>query len=219
MAQDTLNSFEEKGLACPFVASKSGTIEIASRGESIKNEIVQMTTVIFETLGAIGDFNVDKIEILADTKGLIMTLDQDSLTGNLFDQSGDVATGDMWTALQELKDQIAGTLVQAEVKKERPAEKLEEKPAEKVVEKPKEKPKVKLDSAVLDDIKKIIKDYLGDFSERIFKNQLKAQRIKTEEFYDADARRLIFGLGKAAGMIIGPSKGQTMTNKLLELLK
>ena len=68
-------------------------------------------------------------------------------------------------------------------------------------------------------MKDAMKDYLGDFTERIFKNQLKAQRIKVEELYDTDARRLVFALGKAAGMIIGPSKGRDMTNKLLELLK
>ena len=102
-----------------------------------------------------------------------------------------------------------------------------EKPAEAAAppaevtaeEKPEEKPKVKIDASILDTMKDSMKDYLGDFTDRIFKNQLKAQRIKTEELYDADARRLIFALGKAAGMIIGPSKGHKMTNKLLELLK
>ena len=68
-------------------------------------------------------------------------------------------------------------------------------------------------------MKDTMKDYLGDFTGRIFKNQLKAQRIKVEELYDDDARRLVFALGKAAGMIIGPSKGRDMTNKLLEILK
>jgi hypothetical protein len=64
-----------------------------------------------------------------------------------------------------------------------------------------------------------MKDYLGDFTDRIYQNQLKSQRIKPEELYEEDARRFIFALGKAAGMIIGPSKGKDLTNKLLAKIK
>ncbi len=211
MAQELLNSFEEKGLSCPFIASKTGDLVVASSAESIKTEIAQVTTVIFETIGAVGDIDIDKIEILADSKCLVLALDQENLTGSLFEQSEDVTIDDIWSSLQELKEQSAGIAV---AEKEKPREKPEEKPREK----PKEKPRVIIDASILDNMKDAMKDYLGDFTERIFKNQLKAQRIKVEELYDADARRLIFALGKAAGMIIGPSKGRDMTNKLLELL-
>lgn len=212
MAQELLNSFEEKGLSCPFIASKTGDLVVASSAESIKNEIAQMTTVIFETIGAVGDIDIDKIEILADSKCLVLALDQENLMGSLFEQSEDVAIDDIWSSLQELKEQSAGIAV---AEKAKPKEKPEEKPKEK----PEEKPRVIIDSSILDNMKDAMKDYLGDFTERIFKNQLKAQRIKVEELYDTDARRLVFALGKAAGMIIGPSKGRDMTNKLLELLK
>lgn len=204
MAQELLNSFEEKGLSCPFIASKTGDLVVASSAESIKNEIAQMTTVIFETIGAVGDIDIDKIEILADSKCLVLALDQENLMGSLFEQSEDVIIDDIWSFLQELKEQSAGIAV---------AEK------EKPKEKPEEKPKVIIDTSILDNMKDAMKDYLGDFTERIFKNQLKAQHIKVDELYDTDARRLVFALGKAAGMIIGPSKGRDMTNKLLELLK
>lgn len=232
MAQDLLNSFEERGLSCPFIAGRSGDVTIASSGESLKTEIAQMTTVIFETIGAVGDIDIDKIELLADVKCLILAIDKQNLLGSLFDQSDGVALEKIWATLQELKAQSSGVAVAEKEKvkevveekiEKAPEVKIEEKPKEvpvaKVEEKVEEKPKIKLDAGILDTMKDSIKDYLGDFSERIFKNQLKAQRIKPEEFYDADARRLIFALGKAAGMIIGPSKGQKMTNKLLELLK
>jgi len=212
MAQELLNSFEEKGLSCPFIASKTGDLVVASSAESIKNEIAQMTTVIFETIGAVGDIDIDKIEILADSKCLVLALDQENLMGSLFEQSEDVAIDDIWSSLQELKEQSAGIAV---AEKAKPKEKPEEKPKEK----PEEKPRAIIDASILDNMKDAMKDYLGDFTERIFKNQLKAQRIKVEELYDTDARRLVFALGKAAGMIIGPSKGRDMTNKLLELLK
>jgi hypothetical protein len=212
MAQELLNSFEEKGLSCPFIASKTGDLVVASSAESIKNEIAQMTTVIFETIGAVGDIDIDKIEILADSKCLVLALDQENLMGSLFEQSEDVAIDDIWSSLQELKEQSAGIAV---AEKAKPKEKPEEKPKEK----PEEKPRAIIDASILDNMKDAMKDYLGDFTERIFKNQLKAQRIKVEELYDTDARRLVFAFGKAAGMIIGPSKGRDMTNKLLELLK
>ncbi len=200
MAQDLLNRFEEKGLSCPFIASKTGGVVVASSAESIKNEIAQMTTVIFETIGAVGDIDIDKIEILTDTKSLVLALDQENLMGSLFEPTEGVTMDVIWSFLKELKEQSAGVEVAEEKKVE-------------------EKPKVQIDASILDNMKNTMKDYLGDFTERIFKNQLKAQRIKVEELYDNDARRLVFALGKAAGMIIGPSKGRDMTNKLLEILK
>lgn len=215
MAQDLLNRFEKKGLSCPFIASKTGGVVVASSAESIKNEIAQMTTVIFETIGAVGDIDIDKIEILTDTKSLVLALDQENLMGSLFEQTEGVIIDDIWSSLKELKEQSAGVAVAEE--KEVKEKKVEEKKVEE--KKPEEKPKVQIDASILDNMKDTMKDYLGDFTGRIFKNQLKAQRIKVEELYDDDARRLVFALGKAAGMIIGPSKGRDMTNKLLEILK
>jgi hypothetical protein len=228
MAQELLNKFEEKGLSCPFIAARSGDVIVASSGESMKSEIAQMTTVIFETIGAVGDINIDQIEILADAKCLVLSLDKKNLMGSLFDQSEVIDIKNVWSTLQELKEQSSGVAVAEREKvveevKVVPEEKLkeipEEKPEIKPEEKPEEKPKVKIDASILDTMKDSMKEYLGDFTDRIFKNQLKAQRIKSEELFDVDARRLIFALGKAAGMIIGPSKGHKMTNKLLELLK
>ena len=220
MAQELLNRFEKKGLSCPFIASKTGGVVVASSAESIKNEIAQMTTVIFETIGAVGDIDIDKIEILTDTKSLVLALDQENLMGSLFEQTEGVTIDDIWSSLKELKEQSAGVAV-AEEKEVREKEVEEKKVREKEVEekKPEKKPKVQIDASILDNMKDTMRDYLGDFTERIFKNQLKAQRIKVEELYDDDARRLVFALGKAAGMIIGPSKGRDMTNKLLEILK
>lgn len=220
MAQDLLNRFEEKGLSCPFIASKTGGVVVASSAESIKNEIAQMTTVIFETIGAVGDIDIDKIEILTDTKSLVLALDHENLMGSLFEQVEGVTIDDIWSSLKELKEQSAGVAVAEEKEvKEKEVKGKEVKEKEVKEKKPEEKPKVQIDASILDNMKDAMKDYLGDFTERIFKNQLKAQRIKVEELYDNDARRLVFALGKAAGMIIGPSKGRDMTNKLLEILK
>jgi hypothetical protein len=48
---------------------------------------------------------------------------------------------------------------------------------------------------------------------------MKAQRINPNEFNEEDVRRFILALGKAAGMIIGPSKGREAINKMLAKLK
>ena len=130
MAQDLLNRFEKKGLSCPFIASKTGGVVVASSAESIKNEIAQMTTVIFETIGAVGDIDIDKIEILTDTKSLVLALDQENLMGSLFEQTEGVTIDDIWSSLKELKEQSAGVAV-AEEKEVREKEVEEKKVREK----------------------------------------------------------------------------------------
>jgi hypothetical protein len=195
MEQEILNKFEEKGLVCAFTASASGTAEVSQNGESLKNKISQMATVIFETIGVIGDIKIDTIEIIGNAKGLIMDLQEKSFVGGLFDRAGNLTRAAMWLQVRELKD----TLVAAAASMKR---------SEIIVE-----------STILEKIKAIVRDYLGDFSERIFQNQLKKYNIKPENLFDEDARILIYGLGKAAGMIIGPTKGREMQNKLLALLK
>ena len=180
MAQELLNSFEAKGLSCPFIAARSGDVTIASSGESLKNEIAQMTTVIYETIGAVGDIDIDQIELLADVKCLVLAIDKQNLLGSLFDQSDGIALDNIWATLRQLKEQSSGVAVAEkekvkEVVEEKPEEvpevKVEEKPEEvpevKVEEKPEEKPKVKIDASMLDTMKDAIKDYLGDFSDRI----------------------------------------------------
>lgn len=199
MVEEFLNNYEEKGLPTPFIVEKSGNLDITQSGESLKKEIAQMTTIIFETIGAVGDVKIDTIEMIGEEKGLVMELQDERIFGSLFSAPKEHNIEEIRELLGKLKE-TAGAVGEGAAA-------------------PREKPKVKLEPSLLDQMKEILKDYLGDFTERIYKNQLKAQRIDVDEFYDDDARRLIFALGKAAGMIIGPSKGREMTNKLLEILK
>lgn len=178
-----------------MITSQSGAV--------FKNEFAQMATVIFETIGAIGDIKVDRMEIVGEKMGIIMELDRDGLIGSLFKRTPETSKSELWRLIDKLKQQ--GPL---------PAEKKKiETPGAGV------KVRVKVDKRVFDEMKERVKEYLGDFTERIFKNQLKAQRIDLDNLYDEDARRFILALGKAAGMIIGPSKGHEMTNRLMTLLK
>ncbi|MBN2619497.1 hypothetical protein JXB22_00285 [candidate division WOR-3 bacterium] len=243
MDRTALNSYEEKGLPCPFIATRKGEVEIAQSGATLSKEISQMATVIFETIGAVGDIKIDGFEIMGSGKGLVLTLSDDQLAGALFARGEEKDIVAMRTLLQELHGQapvaapsaepVKGeveevvveeaapeevTTVEKEIEKEAVVEAKPE-PEAKPIEPPKAIEKVKLEVNVLDSMKAVMKDFLGDFTERIYKNQLKAQRINVSELFDDDARRLVFALGKAAGMIIGPSKGRDMTNKLLEILK
>lgn len=195
MNQELLNKYGEKGLGSPFTIAKTGETVICQKGEHLKSKIAQMGTVIFETIGAVGRIKIETIEIVGNAKGLIIAVEDDNLIGTLFEPKEGLALVNLWNFLKELKSQP------------------------ETIVKPEEKPKVKLPPNLLDEIKVILKEYLGDFTDRIYQNQFKAQRIKSEEFFEEDARRLIFALGKAAGMIIGPSKGKELTNKLLGKLK
>ncbi len=199
MDQDVLNRFEEKGLPCSFVVFKSGEVVVAQSGESIKDEIGQLATVIFETISAVGDIKIDKIEMLGGTKGIIVELEEKHLLGSLFEQTESLVVNDLWALLKNLREQSSVAVAPKEI----PTERIE----------------IKLPSSILDRMREIMKGYLGDFTERIFKNQLRSQSMNVDNLSEQDIRRFILTLGKAASMIIGPSKGHEMRNKLLELLK
>jgi hypothetical protein len=177
MDKKILKEYEDKGIPCPFSILRSGEIFITEHGESQKNELSQMATVIFETISAIGKIKIDAVEIVGDKKGIIVDIADDRLVGSLFDRTTGFDSQSVWAFMSELKAHPSP-----------------------VVAPPKEKLKVKLEAGIFDEI------------------QAK-QRINIDELYDDDVRRFIFALGKAAGMIIGPSKGTQLTNKLLKLLK
>lgn len=201
MKPETLDRFEKKGSTWLFRCNNNGEVVTSQTGAVLKSEISQMATVIFETIGALGDIKVDRIQIMGEKKGIIMELESDRLVGSLFQHSPDASVDELWGSLQELKKQVP-----------QPAEKQK-------VETAGARLRAKIDAQIFDEMKERVKGYLGDFTERIFKNQLKAQRINLDELYDEDVRRFILALGKAASMIIGPSKGHEMTNRLMTLLK
>ncbi len=195
MDRELLDKIESKGLPCPFTATKSGEVSTAGSGEPLAEKFSQTATVLFETISAIGEVKIDSLQILGKEKSLVIEFENEFLVGTLFDSNEEIDLSELHNLLKELRGQPV---------------------AEVGVE---ERPRVKLGPDILDKIKTILGDYLGDFTERIYNNQLKTQKINTDELYDDDVRRFIFALGKAAGMVIGPSKGNDLTNKLLELLK
>lgn len=191
--ESILNRYKERGLSSCFVISRSGDIAVTHAAEGKKDQLVQMALVVFETISAVGEIKVDRIELVGESRGLIMQLVEERLVGSLFETDEDISVEERWTLLEDIK--------------ERPAAPVEEPKREL------------LDAGILERMKRIIVDYLGDFTERIFNNQIKSHGIKVEELSPNDVRRLIATLTKAASMIIGPTKSRHMRNKLLELLK
>lgn len=194
MAQEILDRFEEKGMGLPFTVTRDGEASVSKGGLGLKQKITQTGTVIFETINAVGGVKIDSIEIVCKTKGLLIAIEDERIFGTLFEKTEGEQFEDLWDIIKEL-------ITQSRVKR------------------PEEKVKTPLSPNVLDAMKVVLKNYLGDFAERIYQNQIKSQRINPEEFFEDDARRLVFALGKAAGMIIGPTKGKELTNKLLEKIK
>ncbi|MEO0162177.1 MAG: hypothetical protein ABIL74_07885 [candidate division WOR-3 bacterium] len=195
MAEEILNRIEERGLGLPFIVKKDGTIFTSKGGEDLGYKFNQTATVVFETIGALGGIKIENLEIIGKNQSLLCEISEEEIIGHLFATVQMAIYDNILEAIKELK-----------------------KRGEAIV-KEEAKPKEKYPPEFLDELKKLVQEYLGDFAERVFQNQLKAQRIKPEELYEEEIRRFIFALGKAAGMIIGPTKGRDLTNKLLARLK
>ena len=192
MDLDTLNSAVAKGLPMPFAVEKSGATLVSNEAAVYKEQIVQMATVIFETISALGEVKIEQVEIIGGKKGVIMDLDAEGLIGTLFEPAAGVVPADYWKLLKELRVKPSVSV-----------------PRRMAI----------VDPAILEKIKTILQDYVGDFTERIFQNQLKNQGINVKELHEEDVRRLILALGKATSMIVGRSKGRDLSSKLTELVK
>ncbi len=195
MSHDILNKIEERGLGIPFIVGKDGETITSQGGEGEKAKFSQTGTVLFESIGAVGGIKIDVIEIIGGNKSLLCDISEENLIGQLYMTTGAPPLDTIMNAIKEIRAKQEKEVVEVEKTKEKYAPEF------------------------LDQLKTVVQDYLGDFTDRIYQNQLKAQRIKVDELYEEDIRRLIFALGKAAGMIIGPTKGKDLTNKLLGKLK
>lgn len=195
MNQEILNKIEDRGLGIPFIVKKDGETITSQGGETKKSKFSQTGTVLFESIGAVGGLKIDIIEIIGSNQSLLCDISEEQLIGHIYATTRVPALDNIWNAIKEIRTKQKAEIVEVE------------------------KPKEKFAPEFLDQLKVIIQDYLGDFTERIYQNQLKVQRIKVDELYEEDIRRFIFALGKAAGMIIGPTKGKDLTNKLLGKLK
>ncbi len=177
----------------PFAASISGETFVADAAAAYQEQIAQMAMVIFETLNALGEVKIEKIEIKGDKKGIVMKLEEEGMLGTIIEPAEDITRPEIWKLLQDI--------------------------SAKPVMTPAERRAALVDPRVLDKIKGILGEYVGDFTDRIFQNQLKNQNIKIDELHAEDVRRVILALSKATSMIVGRSKGRELSKRLTELVK
>ena len=188
-----LNDAVAKGLPMPFAVAKSGEALVADATASYKEKLAQVALVIFETISALGEVKITTIEVIGDKKGIIMDLGDDGLLGTIFQPKDDAIPVEYSKLLRQLRLKPVAAVPMGRM--------------------------ALVDPSILPKIKSILQEYVGDFTDRIFQNQMKNQGIKVEELHGEDVRRLILALGKATGMIVGRKKGRELSSKLTELVK
>lgn len=193
MDKEILNHAAARGLPMPFSATVSGVVLEADQAAAFHERIAQMATVIFETLEAVGEVKIENVEIRGSKKSIIMELHGDGLIGTIAETPDIAARAEIRKLLREVHDRKAPG--------------------------PAERRTALVDPGVLEKIKNILSEYVGDFTERIFRNQLKNQNIKVDELHQEDVRRVILALSKATGMIVGRAKGREMSKRMIDLVK
>jgi hypothetical protein len=193
MDQDILNNAVAKGLPMPFAVTKAGAILLADATADYKAKLAQVAMVIFETINALGEVKIGTIEAVGEKKGVVMDIDAEGLIGTIFEAEEGVIPADYLKLLRQLRAKPVTAVPMGRM--------------------------ALVDPSILDKIKGILQDYVGDFTERIFENQMKNQAINVKELHGEDVRRLILALSKATGMIVGRRKGRELSNRLIELVK
>ena len=193
MDQVTLNKIVSKGLPMPFSVTKAGITLVAGPAAAYKEQLAQAALVIFETISALGEVKIGTIEIVGEKKGVIMDLDADGFIGSIFEPVQGRVPVEYWQLLRLLRAKPAKAVAMGRM--------------------------VLVDPSILDKIKAILSEYVGDFTDRIFQNQMKNQGIKIEDLHGEDVRRLILALAKATSMIVGRRKGRELSSKLTDLVK
>jgi len=191
---ELIKKYEAQDFAQIFMLERGGELHAASIEEKLRDDVNQIGVIIFETMAAIGQFPVEEIGVLGKDRGVLVKVADQRLVISTFKSEVDYAV------VQERLGQLVGELSRPVV--------VEEKAV-----------LVKIEANVLDRVKAECNAYLGDFADKIYQNQLKAQKVNTAEVKVEDVKRLIFGLNKAASMIIGPKRAKEMTDKLLEFVK
>lgn len=187
---DVIKKYESQGIGPIFMLEQKGDLFTAKADEKLRNEINQIGVILFETIAAIGQFPISEVGVVGQSRGLVIKLFDQRLAGMTFD------AGAEYGSIQEQLNRFIQDLT-----------------------KPEEKVEIKVDANIFDRIKAECLLYLGDFAEKIYQNQLKAQKVNMVEAKIEDAKRLVFGLNKAASMIIGPKRAKEMMDKLLEFVK
>jgi len=187
-----------------------------------ESRIKRVSLVLIQTMDALGGAYFDRFLLEGENNRIAIYKFDDGYYGVVFERTTSFVT--MESLLKSTVTQVPVTekkVVEERGKPEiKPKEKKEEKPIKR--EKPPEKVIEKEEPVlpeVFDKIKEILFEYLGDFSDTIFENQLVDTGIKIESATTSKVKKFCFALQKASAMLIGPPNAREMVDKLLVLLK
>ncbi|TET22467.1 MAG: hypothetical protein E3J78_03035 [Candidatus Cloacimonadota bacterium] len=181
-----------------------------------ESRIKRIALVLTQTMDALGGIDFDRFLLEGEERRISIFSCNGGYCGIVFKKS--VSFRNIEDIYQTLisKASAPGIKEKAprkEIKKE--AVKVKEKPP-----RPVEKKEEKIAPAsIFDQISGILNEYLGDFSETIYENQMSDLVIKPESCTTTKAKKLCFSLQKASAMLIGPSQAKEMVGKLLSLIK
>lgn len=184
-----------------------------------ETRIRRIALVLTQTMDALGGMVFDRFLLEGEDKRISLFSHDGGYCGIVFQSNVP------YTSIENIYTEL---IKKAPVAEEKPPEAkpepVEAKPkveAPKVEKKPppKEVEDVIIPASVFDDMSKILNEYLGDFSETIFENQMSDLKLKSEPTPFSKLQKLCFSLQKASAMLIGPSQAREMVDKLLSLIK
>ncbi len=180
--------------------------------------IRRVALVLTQTIDTLGGIVFDRFLLEGEDKRISIYKFDDGYCGIIFQNN--VPFSSIESLYQELISKIPP--VEVEVK-EKPVPKVPEKEVRRIPKKEvrviTEKEETILAPSIFEDIKEILTQYLGDFSDTIFENQMSDMKINPEFATFSKVQKLFFSLQKASAMLIGPSHAREMVDKLLSLIK
>lgn len=194
--EDVINKFSNSGNV-PFICESSG--DVHSKEESLG--IGQIGMMLFQTLETLGLEGLDVLEVVGEKRSVGMKISSGRIVGNISEEKK--KTAEIISLLDEIEKNLSEEIVEEEVE---------------VEAKVKEEAIVDLKS-LSENVNMILTEFLGDFAARVYRNQLKVLKIEEAEVPMKRAKELVYALGNAASLMIGPTQSQDMTDRLLMLIK
>jgi len=191
------------------------------------NEILESISIVLsQALDSLKEVPIRDITIQGDDEYILITIKGKEIFG--FVLKNDIDKDDVLRIYHSKEEEIFEELFPKkkpevkveEVKKiEKPVK--EEKKIEEIEEKGKEEKeeKIILSPDVLDKVREIATETLGDFAAEIFDNIVKDIGIVKENINKDKLMELVNELEKSAKMIVGPTKAGNMKDDILKHLK
>lgn len=171
-----------------------------------ESRIKRIALVLTQTMDALGAMVFDSFLLEGENKRVSIFKYNDGYCGIIFPKN--IA----FSSIESIYQKVISTFVGAGLKAK---EEVKVKPSVKVLEKEERI----LSSSIFEKIKEILSEYLGDFSETIFENQMSDMKIATGSATFSKVQKLCFSLQKASAMLIGPSFAREMVDKLLSVIR